>query len=83
MTYRGVSCEIVRSVDIHACWRWAFTLRGRRQSGQTKISRRAAEIQAHHAIDRALGCPVQAIVHRPNAGALGNAIVERSRETRA
>jgi hypothetical protein len=83
MIYRDVSCEIVRSVDIHACWRWAFTLRGRRQSGQTKISRRAAEIQAHRAIDRALGSPIQPSVCRPNAGALSNSIVESSKETRA
>jgi hypothetical protein len=83
MTYRGVSCEIVRSVDIHACWRWAFILHGRRQSGQTKISRRAAEIQAQHAIDRALGRPVQATVRRPKADALSSAIVESSKEMRA
>jgi hypothetical protein len=80
MTYRGVSCEIVRYVDIHACWRWAFTLKGHRQSGQTKISRRAAEIQAHRAIDRALGRLVQPSVRRPNAGALSNS---SSKETRA
>jgi hypothetical protein len=83
MIYRDVSCEIVHSVDIHACWRWAFILRGRRQSGQTKISRRAAEIQAHRAIDRALGRPVQPPLRRPNAGALSNSIVESFKETRA
>jgi hypothetical protein len=81
MIYRDVSCEIVRSVDIHACWRWAFILHGRRQSGQTKISRRAAEIQAHRAIE--LGRPIQPSVCRPNAGALSNSIVESSKETRA
>ena len=81
MIYRDVSCEIVRAVDIHACWRWAFTLRGRRQSGQTRISRRAAEIQAHRAIDRVLGRPARATV-RPNAGALNNLIVESPKETR-
>lgn len=58
--YRGVSYDIARSIDVHICWRWVVTvLNGRRLSGQTKISRRAAAIQAQAAIDRALGDKAQ------------------------
>jgi len=46
MRYRGVSYKVVRAIDIHICWRWIFVVNDRRKSGQTKISRRAAEIQA-------------------------------------
>jgi len=54
MRYRGVSYKVVRAIDVHICWRWSLVINDRRKSGQTKISRRAAEIQAQSAIDRAL-----------------------------
>jgi hypothetical protein len=53
--YRGISYDIARTIDVDICWRWvAIVLNDRRLSGQTKISRRAAEIQAQVAIDLAL-----------------------------
>ena len=54
MMYRGVFYEIIQDIDVHICWRWSFAMNGREQSGQTKISFRAAEIQAQSAIDGAL-----------------------------
>jgi hypothetical protein len=54
MRYRGVSYNIVQAIDVHICWRWSFVMKDRRQSGQTKIGRRAAEIQAQSAIDKEL-----------------------------
>jgi hypothetical protein len=53
MTYRGISYDVVRATDIDICWRWILIMNGRRKSGQTKISRRAAEIQARNVIDSA------------------------------
>jgi hypothetical protein len=53
MAYRGVEYEIVDGVDVHPCWRWSFVLNGRTRIGQTKISRRGAEIQVRLAIDKA------------------------------
>jgi hypothetical protein len=57
--YRGISYDIFESVDVHPCWRWIFVVNERRRSGQTKISRRAAEIQAQLTIDKALGHPAR------------------------
>ena len=54
MRYRGVSYKIVRAIDVQICWHWSLVINNRRKSGQTKISRRAAEIQARSAIDKAL-----------------------------
>jgi hypothetical protein len=56
MIYRGVSYDLVRSTDVHVCWRWIFIVNNCRKSGQTKISRRAAEIQVQSTIDKALAC---------------------------
>jgi hypothetical protein len=60
MVYRGVKYAIVKDIDVHPCWRWTFVVNDRRFVGQTKISSRAAEIQARRAIDKALG-PKRAI----------------------
>ena len=60
MVYRGVKYAIVKDIDVHPCWRWTFDVNDRRFVGQTKISSRAAEIQARRAIDKALG-PKRAI----------------------
>jgi hypothetical protein len=54
MPYRGIPYKVVRAIDVQICWRWSFAINDRRKSGQTKIGRRAAEIQALSAIDRAL-----------------------------
>jgi hypothetical protein len=54
MVYRGIVYELLEATDVHRCWRWTFLMNNRRHSGQTKIGRRAAEIQARHAIDRGL-----------------------------
>jgi hypothetical protein len=54
MTYRGISYKVVRAIDVQTCWRWSLVINNRRKVGQTKISRRAAEIQAKSVIDRAL-----------------------------
>ena len=89
MVHRGVKYEIVRDCDVHPCWRWAFVVGNRRRAGQTKISLRAAEIQARQAIDKALrpkgagprgssaihGISLDTIVEKfSQAGQLGNAI---------
>jgi hypothetical protein len=58
MKYRGISYDIFDSVDVHPCWRWIVVTNKRRLSGQTKISRRAAEIQAQATIDKVLERPV-------------------------
>jgi hypothetical protein len=60
MVYRGVKYDIVKDLDVHPCWRWAFVVNDRRFAGQTKISNRAAEIQVRRAIDKALA-PKRAI----------------------
>jgi hypothetical protein len=52
MKYRGVPYKIDQAIDVHTCWRWSFVMNDRRQSGQTKIGHRAAEIQARSAIDK-------------------------------
>jgi hypothetical protein len=54
MKYRGVSYKVDQAIDVHTCWRWSFVLNDRRKSGQTKISHRAAQIQAKAAIDKEL-----------------------------
>jgi hypothetical protein len=54
MRYRGISYGVVRAIDVQTCWRWSLVINERRKSGQTKISRRAAEIQVQSAIDKAL-----------------------------
>ena len=89
MVHRGVKYEIVKDCDVHPCWRWAFVVGNRRRAGQTKISLRAAEIQARQAIDKALrpkgtgprgssaihGISLDTIVEKfSRAGQLGNAI---------
>jgi hypothetical protein len=68
MKYRGVPYKIDQAIDVHTCWRWSFVMNDRRQSGQTKIGHRAAEIQARSAIDKELRS-------RPDRGAtVGNLI---------
>src|ERR1700677_3923087 len=54
MRYRSVSYKVDQAIDVHTCWRWSFVLNDRRRSGQTKISQRAAQIQAKAAIDTKL-----------------------------
>jgi hypothetical protein len=54
MIYRGVPFKVVQAIDVQICWHWSLVINNRRKSGQTKISRRAAEIQARSTIDKAL-----------------------------
>ena len=72
MRYRGVSYKVVRAIDVHICWRWSFVMNDRRKSGQTKISRRAAEIQAQSAIDQALARQSRSQPHPAHASGSSN-----------
>lgn len=70
MLYRGVKYAIVKDIDVHPCWRWTFDVNDRHFVGQTKISSRAAEIQARRAIGKVFGTEARKQVPGTLASAL-------------